>query len=66
MTEKDQGAAFGQKGNPTVDKITVDGESTVTAESLISNALYKPRNVLCSPQCFGDGNSDDSAVNNFY
>lgn len=53
---------FRQKANPTVDKITVDGESIVTAESLISNALYKPHNVLCSHSCFGDRGSDGSAA----
>ena len=55
---------FRQKANPAVDKITVDGESIVPAESLIPNALYKPRNVLCSHPCFGYSGS--SAANNFY
>jgi len=52
-----KGAEFGQKVNPTVDKITA-------ADSLISIALYKRRNVLCSHQRFG--NNDRSAANNFY
>ena len=35
-----KGAEFGQEVNPTVYKITKDGESIVAAESLISIALY--------------------------
>jgi 23S rRNA pseudouridine2605 synthase len=41
-------AELRQKANPTVDKTTVDGALIVSAESLISIALYKPCNVLYS------------------
>lgn len=39
-------ASLGQKADPTVDKITVDGKPIAAAENLIYVALYKPRNVL--------------------
>jgi len=39
-------ASLGQKADPTVDKITVDGKPVAAAEKLIYIALYKPRNVL--------------------
>lgn len=39
-------AKLGQKAEPTVDKITVDGKPIGAAEQLIYIALYKPRNVL--------------------
>jgi len=39
-------AELGQKADPAVDKITVDGRALAAAESLIYVALYKPRNVL--------------------
>ena len=39
-------AELGQKADPTVDKITVDGKALARAESLTYVALYKPRNVL--------------------
>ena len=39
-------ARLGQKADPAVDKITVDGKPIAAAESLIYVALYKPRNVL--------------------
>src|SRR4030067_3605728 len=39
-------ASLGQKADPTVDKITVDGKPIAVAEQLIYVALYKPRNVL--------------------
>jgi 23S rRNA pseudouridine2605 synthase len=39
-------AELGQKADPTVDKITVDGRPIAAAESMIYVALYKPRNVL--------------------
>ena len=39
-------AELGQKADPTVDKITVDGKAISAAESMIYVALYKPRNVL--------------------
>jgi len=39
-------AELGQKADPTVDKITVDGKAISAAEYMIYVALYKPRNVL--------------------
>ena len=39
-------AELGQKANPAVDKITVDGKPITVAETLTYIALYKPRNVL--------------------
>ena len=39
-------AELGQKADPTVDKITVDGKPIAAAERLTYIALYKPRNVL--------------------
>ena len=39
-------ATLGQKADPAVDKITVDGKPIAAAESLTYIALYKPRNVL--------------------
>src|SRR5687768_14646336 len=39
-------ASLGQKADPTVDRITVDGKPIKVAEQLIYIALYKPRNVL--------------------
>jgi len=39
-------ASLGQKADPAVDKITVDGKSIASAEKLIYIALYKPRYVL--------------------
>ncbi|HXF83955.1 MAG TPA: pseudouridine synthase [Anaerolineales bacterium] len=41
-------AILGQKADPVVDKITVDGEPLATAEALVYIALHKPRNVLCT------------------
>jgi 23S rRNA pseudouridine2605 synthase len=41
-----QTATLGQKADPAVDKITVDGKPIAAAESLTYIALYKPRNVL--------------------
>src|SRR5215813_13915859 len=41
-----QMAELGQKADPAVDKITVDGKPIAAAETLIYIALYKPRNVL--------------------
>ena len=35
-----KGVEFGQKVNPTVDKITADGELSTAADSLISITLY--------------------------
>jgi len=39
-------AELGQKADPAIDKITVDGKAIAAAESMIYVALYKPRNVL--------------------
>lgn len=39
-------AELGQKADPTVDKITLDGKALPKAEKLIYVALHKPRNVL--------------------
>jgi 23S rRNA pseudouridine2605 synthase len=39
-------ATLGQKADPAVDKITVDGKPIAAAELLTYIALYKPRNVL--------------------
>jgi len=39
-------AELGQKADPGIDKITVDGRPLAAAESMIYVALYKPRNVL--------------------
>jgi 23S rRNA pseudouridine2605 synthase len=39
-------ATLGQKADPAIDKITVDGKPIAAAESLIYIALFKPRNVL--------------------
>ncbi len=41
-----QMATLGQKADPSVDKITVDGKPIAAAESLTYIALYKPRMVL--------------------
>lgn len=39
-------AILGQKADPAIDKITVDGKPIVAAETLTYIALYKPRMVL--------------------
>jgi len=39
-------ASLGQKADPAIDRITVDGKPVAAAEKLIYIALYKPRNVL--------------------
>jgi 23S rRNA pseudouridine2605 synthase len=39
-------ASLGQKADPAIDKITLDGKPIAAAESLMYIALYKPRNVL--------------------
>ena len=39
-------AELGQKADPSVDKITLDGKLIAAAEALIYIALHKPRNVL--------------------
>ena len=39
-------ASLGQKADPAIDKITLDGKPIAAAEALTYIALYKPRNVL--------------------
>jgi len=39
-------ATLGQKADPAIDKITLDGKPLPKAEALTYIALYKPRNVL--------------------
>lgn len=39
-------ASLGQKADPAMDKITVDGKPIAAAEALTYIALYKPRNIL--------------------
>ncbi len=39
-------ASLGQKADPAIDKVTVDGKPIAAAEKLVYIALYKPRNVL--------------------
>lgn len=39
-------AEIGQKADPSIDKITVDGKPIAAAEQLVYIALHKPRNVL--------------------
>ena len=39
-------ASLGQKADPAIDKITIDGKSIAAAEQLMYIALNKPRNVL--------------------
>jgi 23S rRNA pseudouridine2605 synthase len=53
-------AALGQKGDPAVDKITVDGKPIASAELLIYVALYKPRNVLSTVE--GERGDDRQTV----
>src|SRR5581483_6325359 len=43
-----QVAILGQKADPSVDKITLDGKPLAAPEKLTYIALYKPRNVISS------------------
>jgi 23S rRNA pseudouridine2605 synthase len=43
-------AILGQKADPAIDKITLDGNPIAAAESLTYIALYKPRNVLSTAE----------------
>ena len=43
-----QVAILGQKADPSVDKVTLDGRSLSAPEKLTYIALYKPRNVISS------------------
>lgn len=51
-------AILGQKADPAVDKITVDGKALAKPEALTYIALYKPRNVLSA----ADGQDDRRTV----
>lgn len=49
-------AQLGQKADPAVDSITVDGKPIEAAEALVYIALHKPRNVLSTVDAEpGDG-----------
>jgi 23S rRNA pseudouridine2605 synthase len=49
-------AELGQKADPTLDSITVDGKPIAKAEALVYIALHKPRNVLSTVEAeAGDG-----------
>jgi len=49
-------AELGQKADPAVDKIMVDGKLIAAAEALVYVALHKPRNVLSTVEAeVGDG-----------
>jgi 23S rRNA pseudouridine2605 synthase len=41
-----QTAVLGQKADPAVDKITLDGKPVAAAQPMVYIALHKPRNVL--------------------
>jgi 23S rRNA pseudouridine2605 synthase len=43
-------AVLGQKADPAVDKITMDGKALAKREALVYIALYKPRNVLSAAE----------------
>jgi len=45
-----QVAVLGQKADPQVDKITVDGKPIASAESLTDIAIYKPRGVISAAE----------------
>ncbi|MGC8856389.1 MAG: pseudouridine synthase [Anaerolineae bacterium] len=45
-----QVAVLGQKADPQVDKITVDGRTISAAESLTYIAIYKPRGVISAAE----------------
>jgi 23S rRNA pseudouridine2605 synthase len=49
-----QVAILGQKADPHVDKISVDGATLAKAEALTYIALYKPRNVLSAAEGHDD------------
>lgn len=49
-------AQLGQKADPAIDSITVDGKPIEAAEALVYIALHKPRNVLSTVETEpGDG-----------
>jgi 23S rRNA pseudouridine2605 synthase len=53
-------ATLGQKADPAIDKITVDGKLIPTAEVLTYIALYKPRRVLSTVE--GEPGDDRTTV----
>ena len=53
-------ASLGQKADPVIDKITVDGKRIVAAETLTYIALYKPRMVLSTAE--GERGDDRKTV----
>ena len=53
-------ATLGQKADPVIDKITVDGKPIPTAEALTYIALYKPRMVLSTVE--GEAGDDRKTV----
>ena len=53
-------ASLGQKADPVVDRITIDGKSIVAAEALTYVALYKPRMVLSTVE--GERGDDRKTV----
>src|SRR5690349_6391861 len=53
-------ASLGQKADPAVDRITVDGKPIVSAETLTYVALYKPRMVLSTVE--GERGDDRETV----
>jgi 23S rRNA pseudouridine2605 synthase len=53
-------ASLGQKADPAVDRITIDGKSIVAAEALTYVALYKPRMVLSTVE--GERGDDRKTV----
>lgn len=49
-------AVLGQKADPAIDTITLDGKPIAAAEALVYIALHKPRNVLSTVEAeMGDG-----------
>jgi 23S rRNA pseudouridine2605 synthase len=53
-------ASLGQKADPAIDKITLDGRPIAAAEALTYIALYKPRNVLSTAE--GERGDDRQTV----
>ena len=53
-------ASLGQKADPAVDRITIDGKPIVAAETLTYVALYKPRMVLSTVE--GERGDDRKTV----
>lgn len=53
-------ASLGQKADPAIDRITVDGKPIVSAETLTYIALYKPRMILSTVE--GERGDDRKTV----